>query len=337
MHFIDEAIIKVIAGHGGRGCVSFRREKYVPRGGPDGGNGGKGGDIVFQVEVGMSTLMDLQYRREFKAEKGEIGRGSQQDGRQGEDCVLKIPPGTEIYDHATGASLADLTQPGQRLVMARGGRGGKGNAYFTTSTRQAPRHAQPGEEGEEKLLRLELKLLADVGLIGMPNAGKSTLLSVISKARPKIANYPFTTLAPLLGVVTHKNYPPFTVADIPGLIEGAHEGAGLGIQFLKHIERTQIFVHLVSVGPDEIEDPWARFQKIQKELTRYDPSFKKRPLLVAFTKTDLLPDLSVLDQLLKKFSQKKISVILLSSSTRNGLEELLDVLVEKVAKRKSVS
>ncbi|MDO8518593.1 MAG: GTPase ObgE, partial [Deltaproteobacteria bacterium] len=286
MKFIDEAKINVAAGNGGKGCVSFRREKWVPRGGPDGGNGGKGGDVVFKVHEGLTTLMDLQYKKHFKASDGRNGKGSQQDGRGGPDVILHVPPGTLLYDDDSGKCLADLKKLDDTFIVTKGGRGGKGNAFFTTATRQAPRFAQEGEAGEEKNLRLELKLLADVGLIGFPNAGKSTFLSTVSKARPKIADYPFTTLTPFLGVVTHKSYPPFTIADLPGLIEGAHEGHGLGIKFLKHIERTRIFLHLISLGPDEVVPVETRYEKIRKELKAYNPAFARRPQIIVLTKLD---------------------------------------------------
>lgn len=327
MKFIDEAIIKVTAGNGGKGCVSFRREKFVPRGGPDGGNGGRGGNIVVRTNEGLTTLMDLRYRKHVEAKRGEHGKGSMQDGRGGNDEILIVPPGTLIYDNITGDLIADLTENNMEVIIARGGRGGKGNAHFVSSTYQAPQFAQPGEEGEQKELRFELKLLADVGLVGQPNAGKSTFLSLISKARPKVADYPFTTLVPQLGVVVHKSYNPFTVADIPGLIEGAHEGHGLGIQFLKHIERTKVFVHLVSLGPDEPLSPLERFEVIKKELAAYDPDFKKRQQLVVLTKTDLLLPEDV-KKIQKEFTKKKIKTLTLSSVTRNGLDDILDALAK---------
>lgn len=331
MKFIDEAKITVTAGDGGKGCVSFRREKWVPRGGPDGGNGGKGGDILFKVHEGLTTLMDLQHKKLFKARDGRNGKGKGQDGRGGDDILLYVPPGTLVYDTESGECLADLKHE-EVFFAAKGGRGGKGNAFFTTSTRQAPHFAQEGETGESKNLRLELKLLADVGLIGFPNAGKSTFLSTISKARPKIADYPFTTLIPSLGVVNHKSYPPFTVADIPGLIEGAHEGHGLGIQFLKHIERTRIFLHLISLGPDEQEPILDRYEKIKKELIKYDRSFARRTQVVVLTKLDLLPDRKIPNDVEKYFKKKKKTVFAISAATRDGMEPLLDFMAKKVKK-----
>lgn len=330
MKFIDQAVIKITAGNGGKGCVSFRREKYVPRGGPDGGNGGKGGDVVLEVKDGLTTLMDLQYKKSFDADRGRGGKGKGQDGRGGDDVILHIPPGTVIYDHETGACLGDLTHHAERLVVAKGGRGGKGNAFFTTSTHQAPRFAQDGEEGEKRMLRLELKLLADVGLVGMPNAGKSTFLTLISKARPKVADYPFTTLNPVLGVVSHKSYPPFTVADIPGLIEGAHEGQGLGDEFLKHIERTSLLLHLVSLSPEELDDPLTRYEIIRKELLQYDPNLKKKTVIIVLTKVDLLDDPKALKSVVAAFKKKKLPVFVVSAPARKGVDELLDTAAKKV-------
>lgn len=334
MKFIDEAKIEVHAGHGGRGCVSFRREKYVPRGGPNGGNGGKGGDVVLCTDEGLNTLLDFRYKRVYRAGNGQIGKGKNQDGSAGEDVMLKVPLGTVVYDDETGEVEADLDKKGETVVIAKGGRGGKGNAHFTTSTNQAPKFAQDGEAGEKKTLRLELKLLADVGLVGLPNAGKSTLLSVISKAQPKIADYPFTTLQPVLGVVAHKTYPPFTVADIPGLIEGAHRGAGLGDRFLKHIERTKMILHLISLGPDEPSDPLERFETIKKEMEAFDPQFKKRPQAVVLTKLDLHPDKKDLYDVEKLFKKKKYPVFTLSAVTGEGLEELLQFTTERIQKLK---
>ena len=326
MKFIDEAKIWIKAGDGGKGCVAFRREKFIPRGGPSGGNGGKGGDIILCGTKNMTTLMDFRFNKHVKAPKGAHGEGALKDGRGGQDVVMKVPLGTIIYNEDTNDVLGDITEEGQTLVIAKGGRGGKGNTFFKTSVNQAPQFAQPGEPGEEKNIRLELKLLADVGLVGMPNAGKSTLLSVISKAHPKIADYPFTTLTPVLGVVTHKNLPAFTVADIPGLIEGAHKGEGLGIQFLRHVERTKIFVHLVSVSPDETLSPQKRFSTIEKELAHYDPSFPKRKRMVLLTKIDLLPTKKALKEVMEPFKKKKLKVFAISAATRVGIGEWLDYL-----------
>lgn len=289
MKFIDTASITIRSGNGGRGCVSFRREKFVPRGGPNGGNGGKGADVYFAATHDMTTLLDFQYKKNFEAENGQQGQGSDKDGRAGVDLVIPVPMGTVIYDEKTSSILTDLTKHGERTLLAQGGRGGRGNTFFKTSTNQTPDRAQPGEEGEFKKIRLELKLLADVGLVGLPNAGKSTFLSVISEARPKIANYPFTTLSPCLGVVKYKDAKPFVVADLPGLIEGAHEGRGMGDQFLKHCERTKIYLHLVSVSPEETVSPLERYRLIEKELVSYDPQFKKRKKMILLTKCELIP------------------------------------------------
>ena len=248
MKFIDEVTITVLAGKGGSGCVSFRREKYVPRGGPDGGDGGEGGSVIFEASERKHSLLDFRYRNLFRAETGRNGSGQNKHGRGGEDLVVETPVGTALKDPATGEIFADLTEAGTKKVAAKGGRGGKGNAHFVSSTHRTPRFAQEGQPGEERELRLELKLIADVGLVGLPNAGKSTLISVISAARPKIADYPFTTLTPNLGVVQYDDAPPFVIADVPGLIEGAHHGAGLGVRFLKHIERTRVLVHVIDVS-----------------------------------------------------------------------------------------
>lgn len=332
MKFIDEAIIEVKAGDGGRGCVSFRREKFIPRGGPDGGNGGKGGDIIFKADDGITTLMDFHYKTRYEAPRGQHGMGSLKDGRGGPDILIKLPCGTEIYDEETGELITDLTSHDQKIVIAKGGMGGKGNSFFRSSTNQAPMTAQPGREGEHKKLRLELKLLADAGLVGMPNAGKSTLITAISKARPKIADYPFTTLTPSLGVVTHKNFPPFTVADIPGLIEGAHLGQGLGDEFLKHVERTKILLHLVSVGPDEVEDPLTRYLKINQELEQYNPELKNKPQIIVLTKIDLLKDKKELKNIESTFKKEKALVLSISSVAHQGLDKLLDKLTTLMKK-----
>ncbi len=330
MKFIDEAIIKIAAGHGGRGCVAFRREKYVPRGGPNGGNGAKGGDIILLADEGLTTLLDLKHKTHFEAERGEHGLGSMMDGRSGLDITIRVPVGTLVYDHESGEILVDLNENGQSFVAAKGGRGGKGNTFFKSSTRQAPDFAQPGEEGIARILKLELKLLADVGLVGFPNAGKSTFLTLISRARPKVADYPFTTLVPQLGVVSHKSYPAFTVADIPGLIEGAHRGTGLGIQFLKHIERTRLFLHLISLGPDEPGEPFDRFLAINKELVAFDPSFAKRKQVVVLTKKDLIATKKQLDEKMKPFQKKKYQVYPISAVTRDGLDDLMEVVAKGI-------
>ncbi|HSP05872.1 MAG TPA: GTPase ObgE, partial [Acidobacteriota bacterium] len=284
--FIDEARIVVRAGHGGNGCVSFRREKFVPHGGPDGGDGGKAGDLYLKATRRLNTLLDFRYRRHFKSERGGHGSGANRTGRSTEDVYISVPEGTQVFDAQSGALLCDLDHDGAELLVARGGRGGRGNAYFATATVQAPEFAQDGQAGEERELRLELKLLADVGLIGLPNAGKSTLLSRISAARPKIASYPFTTLKPLLGVVNYDDHTTIIVADIPGLIEGASQGHGLGLQFLRHIERTRLLLHLVDISAEQEEEPVARLTTIQKELKSYGRGLPDKPQILVATKLD---------------------------------------------------
>lgn len=322
MKFIDEAKITVVAGSGGKGCVSFRREKYVPRGGPNGGDGGKGGDIVFTASPHHTTLMDFRYKKLLKAAAGKNGGSKDMVGRSGVDLNVPVPIGTVVTELDSGAVLADLTRAGETVFIAKGGRGGKGNAHFTTSTFQAPLFAQDGESGETRAIKLELKMLADAALIGLPNAGKSTFLSVVSRARPKIADYPFTTLSPVLGVVSVVDLPPFVIADLPGLIEGAHEGKGLGQKFLQHSQRTRAFVHLVSVAPDEIATPWQRFQTIERELLSYDNNFKKRARLVLLTKAELV-DLKTLTKILADFKRRKIAALPVSSVTRLNIEKAL--------------
>jgi GTP-binding protein len=285
--FIDEAMITVQSGDGGRGCVSLRREKYVPRGGPDGGDGGKGGDVILKSSLHRRTLYPFQFKRQFKAEKGAHGQGKQKTGRNGSDLIIEIPPGTLVKDTATGEVIKDFTTTGESFTVVKGGRGGLGNARFKTSTNRTPRYAQPGEAGQTRQLKLELKLLADVGIIGLPNAGKSTLISVISSASPKIANYPFTTLTPTLGVVETEWGDPFVVADIPGLIEGAHEGAGLGTQFLRHIERTRILIHLVDAGGLDPKHPRDHYETVNRELKSFNPQLTEKPQIVALNKMDL--------------------------------------------------
>jgi GTP-binding protein len=288
--FIDEVRIQVKAGDGGNGCLAFRREKYVPRGGPSGGDGGRGGDVVLVSTEHANTLLMFRFNPEHKAERGRHGEGSKRTGAEGAPAEVPVPVGTVVYDDETGERLFDFTEPGQRFTVAHGGRGGKGNARFATSTHQVPTEHEPGRPGEEKRLRLELKLLADVGLVGFPNAGKSTLISRISAARPKIADYPFTTLEPNLGVVQLPNYKSFVVADIPGLIEGAHEGAGLGIQFLRHIERTRLLAHLVDVSEGSLREPVQDFEIIMNELASFSDELPKKPMIVVATKVDAAQD-----------------------------------------------
>jgi len=284
--FLDHAVIEVVAGRGGAGAVSFRRESYVPRGGPDGGDGGKGGDVVLVADPQLWTLMDYRYRQRYAAPSGNDGQGQNRTGRSGEDLVLRVPPGTSVRDADSGEPLGELLNEGDRLVVAAGGRGGRGNASFATATNQAPRHAQPGEEGEARRIELELKLIADVGLVGEPNAGKSTLLAAISRATPKIAEYPFTTLTPNLGVAQLSDSRSFVVADIPGIIEGAHEGRGLGHEFLRHIERTRTLALLI---PADAIDPQAEYDLLRRELETYSEELAGKPHCVVFSKADLLP------------------------------------------------
>lgn len=286
--FVDEAVIFVKGGSGGNGCVSFRREKYVPHGGPDGGDGGKGGDVILRVSTKIDTLLDLTSRVKHIAGSGAHGKGSNKKGKDGKDLIIDLPRGTVIKDKESGRILKDMSIGGENIVIARGGRGGRGNKHFATSTNQVPRMAEKGKPGEERWLALELKLLADVGLIGMPNAGKSTLLSRLSAARPKIADYPFTTLQPQLGIVEVENYRRFVVADIPGLIEGAHKGTGLGDEFLRHIERTKLLVHLLDVSPVASSNPADAYYIVRNELIQYNPSLAEKPEIVIANKMDLL-------------------------------------------------
>jgi len=290
MKFVDEATIKVAAGDGGNGCVSFRREKYIPLGGPDGGDGGDGGSVVFVADASINTLVDFRYERFYGAERGENGKGRNCTGKKGADLEVRVPVGTMIYDEDTGELIGDLVAAGQRLLVAQGGWHGIGNARFKSSTNRAPRQSTPGTEGERRSLRLELKLLADVGLLGMPNAGKSTLIRAISAARPKVADYPFTTLYPNLGVVRGAPHQSFVVADIPGLIEGAAEGAGLGIQFLKHLARTRLLLHLIDVQPFDGSDPVESARKIVRELEKYSAELAQQPRWLVLNKLDLLPE-----------------------------------------------
>src|SRR5436190_6084930 len=283
--FIDRVVVRVKAGDGGSGITSFRREKFVPMGGPDGGEGGRGGDVIVRADPNLNTLLDYTYRDTWNAESGDHGSGSNKSGRSGADLVLPVPPGTVVRDATTKEILGEVLDEGDEIIVARGGRGGKGNSFFATSTHQSPREYQPGEDGESRTLELELKLIADVGLVGQPNAGKSTLLSVISAARPKITDYPFTTLSPNLGVVQLSANRTFVVADLPGIIEGAHEGRGLGLQFLRHIERTRLLAFLVPV--DAID--WQQeYDQLRREIEAYSPELAQKPHCVVFTKMDLL-------------------------------------------------
>jgi GTP-binding protein len=328
-HFIDRVKIYVRSGHGGAGCVAFRREAYVPKGGPSGGDGGKGGDVVIEADKQLGTLIDLKYQQNYWAEHGEQGRGKQQTGADGKNIIIRVPVGTLVCDMETRTPIIDLDEHGKWYILAKGGRGGKGNAFFKSATNQAPRHAQPGEPGEEFTLYLELKLLADVGLVGFPNAGKSTLISRISAARPKIADYPFTTLTPVLGVVKPENRKGFVVADIPGLIENAHKGAGLGFEFLRHVERTSILLHMVDVSGLVPGDPVENFKKINNELELYSLELIKKYMAVAATKVDAAVS-EQLEKLRDHCRTEGYKFFPISAVTGAGIDELLNFLSDKV-------
>jgi len=321
--FLDEATIRARAGSGGSGAVSFRREKHVPRGGPEGGDGGRGGSVVLVADPGLTTLVDFRHRRDFRAGNGGDGSGNQRGGKNGEDVAVPVPVGTVVTGAETGEQVADLVHAGQREVIARGGRGGRGNMHFVNSVHQTPRFAEKGEPGEERLLRLDLKLLADVGLIGFPNVGKSTLIARISAAKPKIADYPFTTLVPNLGVVSVDVGRSFVVADIPGLIEGAHQGAGLGHQFLRHVERTRLLVHLLDVSGMTGRDPWEDYRIIRSELAAYSNRLAELPELVALNKTDLPDSQATVRELLPKLEAEGLEARAISAVTGLGVPELV--------------
>lgn len=335
MKFVDEVKFHAKAGDGGRGCLSFRREKFVPRGGPDGGDGGNGGDVLFEVDPGVNTLLDLRYRAHYRAGNGAPGLGKTKHGKNGETLVIKVPPGTLVYNDETGELLADLTEAGKQLCLLRGGQGGRGNARFMTSTNRAPRHTQPGIPGEELDLRLQLKLLADVGLIGLPNAGKSTLISSVSAARPKIADYPFTTLVPNLGVVRYGDFDSYVMADIPGLIAGASEGHGLGTRFLRHIERTDLFLHLIDLSGMQEGDPQENFAVINRELEQYSPELLDRPMMVVFTKLDVTEVREQVASLRPLFEGRGFRTFAISAVTGVGLPELVRATGQELARRRS--
>jgi GTP-binding protein len=323
MKFIDETKIRVIAGDGGNGCVAFRREKFVPRGGPSGGNGGHGGDVIMEADTQLTTLLDLRYQKQYKAGRGQHGMGSDCNGRRGQDRLIHVPVGTIVRDAVTGAFIGDLKAPGERVIVAAGGRGGKGNAHFVSSTHRSPRFAQPGEAGEERELQVELRLLADVGIIGLPNAGKSTLISVISAVRPKIADYPFTTLVPNLGVVSYGNQQSFVVADIPGLIEGAHAGQGLGDKFLRHVMRTRVLIHLLDASQIDKDDPLAHWRAVNRELELFDPSLLEKPQIVVANKIDI-PEARDNAQLVgRKLPEKLKPLLSISAATGEGVRTLV--------------
>lgn len=324
MSFIDRAVVILIAGVGGSGASSFARFKYVAKGGPDGGDGGHGGSIYLRGDANLSTLLDYRYRPEWKAERGQHGKGKTMTGASGNDLYLPVPPGTEVRDAATGQLVGEVLHAGQELLVAKGGRGGRGNARFTTPTHQAPREWEPGEEGESRRIELVLKLIADVGLVGEPNAGKSSLLAVISAARPKVAAYPFTTLEPNLGVVGMSDSRTFVVADIPGIIEGAHEGKGLGLKFLQHVERTRVLAYLVPVDSD---DPQAVYQRLRNEVGSYSPLLHEKPHIVVFSKRDLLPEQ---DSLPRVTAPSATATVAVSSAARIGLDALKTTLWDMV-------
>lgn len=327
--FVDYVTVYLKAGDGGDGIVAFRREKYVPKGGPAGGDGGKGGDIIFEVDEGLSTLMDFRYQRHLKAERGQNGMSKGKHGKDAEPLIVPVPPGTTVYDNDTDELIADLVEHGQRAVIAKGGQGGRGNIRFATSRNPAPNLAEKGEPGEEKEVRLELKLIADVGLVGFPSVGKSTILSVVTSAKPKIADYHFTTLSPNLGVVDTEDHRSFVMADLPGLIEGAHEGVGLGHQFLRHVERTRLIVHVIDMAAMEGRDPYDDYVTINRELEEYDESLSKRPQIIVANKMDM----PGADENLKEFKKKlkeDIDIFPISALTKKGLRELLYAIADKL-------
>jgi GTP-binding protein len=330
MKFVDEVKIKVMAGDGGRGCVSFRREKFVARGGPNGGNGGKGGDVCVMANPQLSTLLDLRYQKLYRAQRGEHGRGKDQHGKSGEDRIITVPVGTIIRDAGTDELMADLHTPLDRVVVAAGGLGGKGNAHFVSSTNRGPRHAQPGLPGEEKELHLELRLLADVGIIGLPNVGKSTLIAAMSAARPKIADYPFTTLVPNLGVVSYGDDNSFVLADIPGLIEGAHRGEGLGDKFLRHVSRTSLLIHVLDLSNIQSENPLFNYVAINRELELSGLNLVNKPQLVVVNKIDL-PE--VRENL--KLLEGKLPFCAISAVTHEGLDKLKRLIWAKLEESRS--
>ncbi|MFH1157043.1 MAG: GTPase ObgE [Pseudomonadota bacterium] len=328
MKFIDEAVVTVISGKGGPGCVSFRRERFIARGGPDGGDGGNGGSVIFKADQGKRTLFDLRRQKIIRAKNGTPGEGSNRHGSNGEDQCILVPPGTIISDAETGEIIRDLTEAGDEFVIAEGGMGGRGNKRFTTATNRAPRYAQPGIPGTELKVKLELKLLADVGLVGLPNAGKSTLISRISSARPKIADYPFTTLTPSLGMVIPDFGEPFAVADIPGLIEGAHDGIGLGTQFLKHIERTRILIHLIDVSQIDPDSPLDAFNLINRELSLYSSTLAQKDQIVVLNKIDLTGTHEKVQSFKAVFTGKQLLCI--SAVTGDGISDLIRTLAQAV-------
>jgi GTP-binding protein len=332
--FIDEAKIWVKAGDGGSGCVSFRREKFIPKGGPDGGNGGRGGHVYFQSAENLDTLLDFAGKHHWRAQNAQAGSGNNKHGANGQDLIVNVPPGTLIYDLDLDLLLKDLNKAGIKVRVCRGGRGGKGNKAFATPTNQTPRNAEPGKKGQQRNLRLELKLIADVGLVGMPNAGKSTLISRCSAARPKIADYPFTTVEPVLGIVELTDFRRFVLADIPGLIEGAHSGAGLGFEFLKHIERTRIIVHILDIMPTDGSDPAENYCAIRRELEQYSKALAQKAEIIAANKTDLDPDGRTVKDLRDKLNK---TIYPISAVTGSGIKELNEQLWQKLEQTKAAA
>lgn len=328
--FVDNVTVYVKAGGGGDGIVAFRREKYVPKGGPAGGDGGNGGDIIFEADEGLNTLMDFRYQRHLKAERGENGMSKGKHGKDAEPLIVPVPPGTTVYDKDTGELIADLVEHGQRATIAKGGNGGRGNIRFATSRNPAPNLSENGEPGEEKEIRIELKLIADVGLVGFPSVGKSTILSVVTAAKPKIADYHFTTLAPNLGVVDTEDHRSFVMADLPGLIEGAHEGVGLGHQFLRHVERTRLIVHVIDMASIEGRDPYDDYETINKELKEYDEILSNRPQIIVANKMDM-PEAEENLQYFKEKLKDEVPVYPISAVTKTGLRELLFAIADKLA------
>ncbi len=330
MQFIDEAKITVISGNGGSGCVSFRREKFVAKGGPNGGDGGNGGDIVIVANSNMSSLLDFKYSKEYRARNGQPGKGKNQHGSSAAELVIPVPAGTVVKSSEDGEVIADLTRNGQRFTVAEGGRGGRGNSKFASATNQAPRRAEEGKKGRKREIKLELKLLADVGIIGLPNAGKSTLISKISAARPKIADYPFTTLVPNLGVVNYGDHQSFVIADIPGIIEGAHTGMGLGIRFLKHVERTRLLIHLIDLDPSSPKDCMEDYKKINSELKRYSKELAEKPQIVALNKVDIHEARQRSEQVARRFEKENIDTLCVSAVTGEGCEKLIYLISERL-------
>jgi GTP-binding protein len=335
MKFVDEVRVRVEAGPGGRGCVSFRREKYVPRGGPNGGDGGDGGDVVLRTDPGLSTLVDLSYPQRLRAGRGEHGRGKDQHGARGADLVLRVPVGTLVYDDATGEQLVDLCLPGQSAVVARGGRGGRGNRHFATSTNRAPRRAEPGLPGEERELSLELRVLADAGLLGFPNVGKSTLIRAVSAARPRVADYPFTTLVPHLGVVRVGEESSFVLADVPGLIPGAHAGQGLGARFLRHLSRTGVLVHLLDTSGLTGRDPLEDFDALNRELALASPELAAKAQIVVAGKADLAETRQRLPEVRARFAERGLELHAVSGVTGAGTRALMQIVAAAVERARA--